>query len=72
VRSLYGLQKLILKKQNQFAAAELATSLYDEEAYGDTSAGETEENKAKRSQFDVPGPATGMGEREKPVTAATG
>jgi hypothetical protein len=60
-----------LKKQSQFAAAELSSSLYQEEGYSDILAGEIGVNKANRSQFNDSGPAAGMGEREKSVTAAT-
>jgi hypothetical protein len=44
-----------LKKQSQFAAAELASSLCIEKGYGGIPAGGTGENKANWSQFDVNG-----------------
>jgi hypothetical protein len=61
-----------LKKQSQFAMADIAASLYSEEGYDDISAGSVGENKAKRSQSRLaPRPALGV-EKEKSVTAATG
>jgi hypothetical protein len=61
-----------LKKQSQFAEAGLAASLYTEEGYYDNTAGCVEENKANLSQFDVPEPAAGTGEREESAKAAAG
>jgi hypothetical protein len=61
-----------LKKQSQFATDDIATSLYTEEGYCDVPARSVEENKAKRSQFDATGPATGMGEVQKSAKAAAG
>ena len=61
-----------LVKQTQFPVDNIDIDAFLKIAYGDIPAGETDENKAKRSQFDVPGPAAGTGEREKSVTSATG
>jgi hypothetical protein len=43
--------KVNLKKQSQFAADDIAASLYAQDDYGDFPAGETGENKANRSQI---------------------
>jgi hypothetical protein len=61
-----------LKKQSQFAVAELAANLYAEEGYGDNPAGEPEENKANRSQSDAPAPSEAAGKRENQAKTATG
>jgi hypothetical protein len=53
-RSAFGVQRAAitdLKKQSQFAMEDIAASLYAEGGYGDDPADETDENKAKRSQF---------------------
>jgi hypothetical protein len=61
-----------LKKQSQFAMEDIAASLYAEGGYSDIQAGQDEENKANRSQFDALTPAEGAGKRDKSVTATTG
>jgi hypothetical protein len=61
-----------LKKQSQFMPDLMSVMPFMTSDYGDIPADETGENKANRNQFDAPEPATGMGEREKLVTAATG
>jgi hypothetical protein len=74
-RSAFGVQRSELdelKKQSQFAAAELSASLYTEDDYGSIPAAGIEENQANRSQFDAPGPAIGMGEGQKSAKAAVG
>jgi hypothetical protein len=74
-RSAFSVQRAELedlKKQSQFAADELSASLYEEDGYGNIPACKTSVNKAKRSQFDVPGPAAGIGEKVKSAKAATG
>ena len=50
-----------LKKQSQFAVDDIAASLCAEDGYGDISAGETGENKAKRTQFQAPRPPSQAG-----------
>jgi hypothetical protein len=63
-RSAFGVPRSELdelKKQSQFAAAELAASLYTKDGYGDISADEAGENKAKRTQFQAPRPPSRAG-----------
>jgi hypothetical protein len=61
-----------LKKQTQFGIDDVAASPYQEQDYGDNSAGGIEENKANRTQARLaPRDALGV-EKEKPVPAAAG
>jgi hypothetical protein len=74
-RSAFGVPRAELeelKKQSQFAMEDIAASLYAQDSYGDIPAVETEENKAKQSQFNAPGPAVGTGESVKSAKAAAG
>jgi len=61
-----------LKKQTQYAPAEIGATSFLKRDYENNPAGDVEENKAKQSQFPAPEPAERAGKRDKTLTAATG
>ncbi|MGB2864109.1 MAG: hypothetical protein WBC05_12340, partial [Sedimentisphaerales bacterium] len=65
-------KKVDLKKQSQYAPAEVGATSYLKGDYENISAGGAEENKANQSQFPAPEPTEGAGKREKSLAAATG